>query len=287
MSEANQLEMSLDDIIKQNKKQLRSARGGAARRGRGGKLRGGLTRGAKAARPARGESVSKRGITRGGKRGGNVGRGARGGRGRAKGVQNGRVQKAKLTVAVKKPQLTTKKVSAALSSSKLIVNNLHFKVTDNDIRELFGKFGKLKRALVHYDSKAKSLGTAEVVFFDQQNALKAMKKYNQVPLDGRPMQISIVNSLHQAINPDNFLAKNRLGKKPVVAKPVKKVTNAPKKPQNGAKRGRGASTNRGRGAKRGRGGKARGGKAKKEPKAPISAEELDKQLDAYIMQVDS
>lgn len=284
MSEANQLEMSLDDIIKQNKKQQRSARGGTARRGRGGKVRGGLTRGAKAARPARRESVSKRGTSRGGKRGGNVGRG---GRGRAKGVQNGRVQKAKLTVAVKKPQITAKKVSAALSSSKLIVNNLHFKVTDNDIRELFGKFGKLKRALVHYDSKAKSLGTAEVVFFDQQNALKAMKKYNQVPLDGRPMQISIVNSLHQALNPDNFLAKNRLGKKPVVAKPIKKVANGTKKPQNGAKRGRGGSTNRGRGAKRGRGGKARGGKAKKEPKAPISAEELDKQLDAYIMQVDS
>jgi len=287
MSEANQLEMSLDDIIKQNKKQNRIARGAASRRGRGGKARGGMTRGAKTAQPSRGGSISKRGISRGGKRGGSITRGARGGRGKAKGVQNGRVQKAKLALATNKPQLTSKKVAAALSSSKLIVNNLHFKVTDNDIRELFGKFGKLKRALVHYDSKAKSLGTAEVVFLDQQNALKAMKKYNQVPLDGRPMQISIVNSLHQAINPATFLAKNRLGKKPAVIKPEKKGTNGPKKAQNGAKRGRGGSTNRGRGAKRGRGGKGRGGKVKKEPKAPISAEELDKQLDAYIMQVDS
>ena len=151
MSEANQLDMSLDDIIKQNKKQNRIARGSASRRGRGGKARGGMTRGAKAAQPYRGGSISKRGISRGGKSGGSITRDARGGRGKAKGVRNGRVQKAKLASATNKPQLTSKIVTAALSSSKLIVNNLHFKVTDNDITELFGKFGKLKRNMLrHY-----------------------------------------------------------------------------------------------------------------------------------------
>ena len=124
MSEANPLDMSLDDIIKQNKKQNRIARGSASRRGRGGKARGGMTRGAKAAQPYRGGSISKRGISRGGKSGGSITRDARGGRGKAKGVRNGRVQKAKLASATNKPQLTSKIVTAALSSSKLIVNNL-------------------------------------------------------------------------------------------------------------------------------------------------------------------
>ena len=59
---------------------------------------------------------------------------------------------------------------------------------------LFSEEGELKRYSIHYDKSGRSKGTAEVVFVRRSDAIAAMKKYNNMMLDGKPLQIELVGT---------------------------------------------------------------------------------------------
>ncbi|XP_019191847.1 PREDICTED: THO complex subunit 4A-like [Ipomoea nil] len=83
---------------------------------------------------------------------------------------------------------------------KLYISNLAYSVSDEDIRTLFSEIGHLQNFGVHYDRTGRSMGTGEVVFFRHSDAMAAMRTYNNVPLDGRPIKIAEVG-VHVEIAP--------------------------------------------------------------------------------------
>merc|ERR1719189_3529395 len=232
----DKIDMSLDDIIAKNKK----GGGGGGRGGGGGGRGGGARRGG------------------GGRQGG--GGGARGNQFRSRSRSAGRNSYTRgnpdgqwdhdMYSGGGGGGMRTTGIS---TSGKLIISNLDFGVSDSDIHELFSEFGDLKVATVHYDRSGRSLGTAEVSFDRRGDAMKALKQYNGVPLDGRPMRIEMA------------------GVEALQAEPLRR-------PMGGGIRkspGRKSPFRGGGGGGAGGGGGGRG----REKKAEVSKEDLDAEMD--------
>lgn len=166
---------------------------------------------------------------------------------------------------VVQPRQQTTSIKTGL---KLFISNLDDGVTSEDIDELYGKFGPLKRFGVNFDEDGKSRGTAEVMYSKREHALQAYSEYNNVLLDGKPMRIEYITSAEAL--------------KTQQPKPQPMIQLMPVTGRGRGGRGRGGE-GRGR-ASRGRGGRGRG-KAEREPKQkrePKTAEDLTTELDDYF-----
>jgi len=183
--------------------------------------------------------------------------------------------------------------------TKLYISNLDFGVSNQDIKDLFSEFGRIRRFGVNYAQEGQSLGTAEVLFENRNSAMRAAEKYNNVTLDGRAMKLAVegpsstgrgvpmVQNRRPPMRPVNN--QNRSVGQGVTKKLVQRSKMNLMNRGRGANRGRGMArgTVRGwggvrrgfRGGMRGRGRGAAGGRGGKKP-APTQ-EELDADLAAF------
>lgn len=67
----------------------------------------------------------------------------------------------------------------------LHISDLSATVSSADLEELFSSFGSVIRSAVHYDQYGTCIGTAEITFERREEAVEAMRKLNEVPLDGK------------------------------------------------------------------------------------------------------
>ncbi|XP_041362250.1 uncharacterized protein LOC121378238 [Gigantopelta aegis] len=88
---------------------------------------------------------------------------------------------------------TVSDVVNPLQGYRVYVTNLHPIVNQDDIIELFGAIGALKKA------KLIKQGVAEVVYLNKDDAQKAVVKYNNRELDGQVMMVKLLTSAPAAV----------------------------------------------------------------------------------------
>ncbi|XP_057501008.1 THO complex subunit 4D-like [Actinidia eriantha] len=163
------------------------------------------------------------------------------------------------------------------NGTKLYISNLDTGVTNEDIRELFSEFGQLKRHAVHYDKNGRPNGSAAIVFARRSDAFQALKRYNNVQLDGKPMKIEIIGTNSEIPASARVNVVGGVNGRRTVAMPGGYSRGSAAVSRGSGQRGRGGGFRNGRGRTRWRG---RGGRGGRKP-VDKSADDLDKELENY------
>ncbi|CAL5079380.1 unnamed protein product [Urochloa decumbens] len=161
------------------------------------------------------------------------------------------------------------------TGTKLHISNLDAGVTVEDVQELFSEVGELKRYSMNYDKDGVSKGTAEVVFARKVDALDAIKRYNGVLLDGKPMNIELIGS---NVEPPSLppLIPNR------PLQNYNDIHSSVPQNQRGSQRKAPQGNGRGGGSSQSSGGRGQGkGRGQDRNRTPVSAADLDAELDNY------
>eukprot|EP00177_Eucheuma_denticulatum_P000249 GFKZ01000426.1.p1 GENE.GFKZ01000426.1~~GFKZ01000426.1.p1 ORF type:complete len:296 (-),score=48.82 GFKZ01000426.1:960-1847(-) len=82
-----------------------------------------------------------------------------------------------------------------LTGKVVYVDNLSDDVTTTGLADLFGMVGAVKELRLLYDRQGNPNGSADIVFQRRADAEEAIKSLDNVPLNNRPMKLSMGNGL--------------------------------------------------------------------------------------------
>ncbi|KAF9444844.1 RNA-binding domain-containing protein, partial [Macrolepiota fuliginosa MF-IS2] len=169
--------------------------------------------------------------------------------------------------------------ASSAPTDKILVSNLHYEITAKDLTAIFGQIGTLVREpLIRYDRSGRSSGQATVSFETVAEAVRAKKQFNGILAKGQPMTVDFLATRQprgRSSSAPNGSLINRIQKPPLLDRLASRddsnVRSASATPVTG-----------GVGPIRSRQGPRAPRAAKKGPKKPPTAEELDKELDAFM-----
>jgi RNA recognition motif-containing protein len=76
-------------------------------------------------------------------------------------------------------------------SKKLFIGNIEWGTTEDDLKELFGKYGDIEEAIIIKDKMSgRSKGFGFVTFANEEDADKAMEALNGYELNGRKLVVN-------------------------------------------------------------------------------------------------
>ncbi|KAI6148613.1 hypothetical protein BKA82DRAFT_4139687 [Pisolithus tinctorius] len=179
-----------------------------------------------------------------------------------------------------KPGNTTDALQPLAPNTKLVVSNLHYEITPNNLVSIFGQVGTLVREpLIRYDRSGRSSGVAIVTFETAEEAERAKKQFEGKIAKGQPMEIafdttppkrtrsasmpgvptsSLLNRIERPSLAERLDNGNEAIRKTDTAGPLRRRSA---RPPRGAPGSRGGRTSRPR---------------------PKTAEELDRELDVFM-----
>ncbi|KAF7426324.1 hypothetical protein PC9H_008692 [Pleurotus ostreatus] len=166
--------------------------------------------------------------------------------------------------------------------SRLVVAGLHYEITPKDLNAIFGQVGTLiSEPFIRYDRSGRSTGVAIVTYETTEEASKALKQFNGLLAKGQPMDISFDTSAPRPSRKSTTTALlNRIQKQPLLSRLAADSEDAEMSTKDSDRRRTGSLRSRGRRIGRGaQGGGRRGGKAERKPQ---TAEDLDKELEAFM-----
>ncbi|KAG9104883.1 hypothetical protein FRC06_006708 [Ceratobasidium sp. 370] len=170
--------------------------------------------------------------------------------------------------------------NAASESNRLYVSNLHYEVTQKDLASIFGTIGTLLREpTIRYDRSGRSTGLATVQFANARDAKLAQKQLDGVLAKGEAMSIKLdtghpPRSRAAEGRTSTSALLNRMDKKSLADRLADSGSTKPAGDQLGPVR---SAKQKGKTA-----GKHASGKPARTKPAPKTAEDLDKELEAFM-----
>ncbi|KAH7321214.1 linker between RRM2 and RRM3 domains in RBM39 protein-domain-containing protein [Stachybotrys elegans] len=97
--------------------------------------------------------------------------------------------------------------SSSIPFHRLYVGNIHFNVTEEDLRAVFEPFGELEFVQLQKDENKRSRGYGFVQYRDAGQAREALEKMNGFDLAGRPIRVGLGNDKFTPESTANLLQR--------------------------------------------------------------------------------